>query len=230
MKRILIAGYGGIGKTIASKLHQQGHEITIISRQTDISLYSSINLDLSDADSVQPLTEQLAKHTFDVVINTAAILSNQQHTPEKNLLQCQDDWLLHSVQANVLTSVHLAQALQAHAKKSTMQFIAFSARVGSISDNRMGGWYSYRMTKAMLNMFIKNLHIEWQRFHKETTVIGYHPGTVATELSKPFSSNVPKDKLFSQEQAADYFCAMLENLSPDMSGTVVDWQQKTVLP
>jgi NAD(P)-dependent dehydrogenase (short-subunit alcohol dehydrogenase family) len=107
-------------------------------------------------------------------------------------------------------------------------FAAISARVGSISDNRIGGWYSYRASKAALNMMLKCAAIEIGRTRKHQIMLGLHPGTVDTGLSKPFQSNVPDGKLFSAEQSAGYMLDAIEGASPDQSGSVIDWDGKTV--
>ena len=107
-------------------------------------------------------------------------------------------------------------------------FAAISARVGSISDNRIGGWYSYRASKAALNMILKCAAIEIGRTRKEQIMLGLHPGTVDTGLSKPFQSNVPDGKLFSAEQSAGYMLDVIEGAKADQSGNVIDWDGKTV--
>lgn len=106
--------------------------------------------------------------------------------------------------------------------------MSFSARVSSIGDNHVGGWYSYRMSKSMLNMFIKTLSIEWQRRFPHATVFGYHPGTVDTELSRPFHANVPAHKLFTPDKAADYCLSVLEQTSTSQTGQLFDWQGKKI--
>ena len=102
-------------------------------------------------------------------------------------------------------------------------FAALSARVGSIEDNRLGGWHSYRASKAALNMFIKCMAIEQSRTNKHSIVAGLHPGTVDSRLSKPFQRNVPAGGLFTPADAADKLFTVLEGLSPEDSGGVFAW-------
>jgi NAD(P)-dependent dehydrogenase (short-subunit alcohol dehydrogenase family) len=102
-------------------------------------------------------------------------------------------------------------------------FVALSARVGSISDNYLGGWYSYRASKAALNMVVKSASIEMARSNKYAIVAGLHPGTVATNLSNQFLSRVRSNRLFSSEEAASKLIAIIENLSTDVNGKVVSW-------
>jgi NAD(P)-dependent dehydrogenase (short-subunit alcohol dehydrogenase family) len=107
-------------------------------------------------------------------------------------------------------------------------FAAISARVGSISDNRLGGWYSYRASKAALNMLLKTAAIELGRTRKELVVLGLHPGTVDTGLSKPFQSNVSEGKLFTPEQSARYLLEVIDGVTPEHSGSVLAWDAQTV--
>jgi NAD(P)-dependent dehydrogenase (short-subunit alcohol dehydrogenase family) len=102
-------------------------------------------------------------------------------------------------------------------------FAALSARVGSISDNRLGGWISYRASKAALNQILRTLAIELARTHPHALCVGLHPGTVDTPLSKPFQTGVAADKLFSPAHAARQLIDVLDRLSPDKSGGVFDW-------
>ncbi|NBR34275.1 MAG: short-chain dehydrogenase [Rhodobacteraceae bacterium] len=102
-------------------------------------------------------------------------------------------------------------------------FAALSARVGSISDNQLGGWYAYRASKAALNMILKNAAIEAARRYKLSVVVGLHPGTVDSSLSKPFQGNVREGKLFGPEYAADHLIRVIDNLTPDQSGKCFAW-------
>lgn len=106
----------------------------------------------------------------------------------------------------------------------------FSARVGSISDNKLGGWHSYRMTKAMLNMLIRNIAIECRFKSPGSIIFGYHPGTVNTSLSKPFQSSLNGKSLFSAEQAANYFLNTIEKIKKEDSGFLFGWQYKQIKP
>ena len=109
-------------------------------------------------------------------------------------------------------------------------FATVSARVGSISDNRLGGWYAYRASKAALNMIIKNLSIEVARKNKKAIIVGLHPGTVDSDLSKPFQKHVAKEKLFSPEFSSEKLLQVLQSLKPDCSGKCFAWDGKEVLP
>jgi NAD(P)-dependent dehydrogenase (short-subunit alcohol dehydrogenase family) len=107
-------------------------------------------------------------------------------------------------------------------------FAALSARVGSISDNHLGGWYGYRASKAALNMLLKTASIEYHRTHKSLIIAGLHPGTVDSKLSKPFQANVPKEQLFTPEFAAQQLLQVLGNLTPEDSGNCFDWSGEKI--
>lgn len=221
---IMICGQGGIGQAITKALQDEGHQVYTLSRRTNANL----PLNICDSLSISAIKTYIEKINPNIVINTTGVLADTTHFPEKKLSDIDDQWLLDSIKVNVLSSIHLAQALQAYVKQHPIIFAAFSARVGSISDNRLGGWYSYRMSKAMLNMFLKNLSIEWHRQNKKNIVIGYHPGTVATPLSEQFSKNIPEHKIFSPEQASNYFLKVLATLDAKSNGKILDWQNKII--
>jgi NAD(P)-dependent dehydrogenase (short-subunit alcohol dehydrogenase family) len=111
-------------------------------------------------------------------------------------------------------------------ERSVMAFL--SARVGSISDNRLGGWHAYRASKAALNMLIRNYALEMARRAPEAIILGLHPGTVDTDLSKPFQSGVAQEKLFTAEQCAAYLLDVIAARTPEDSGKVFDWAGKDV--
>jgi NAD(P)-dependent dehydrogenase (short-subunit alcohol dehydrogenase family) len=102
-------------------------------------------------------------------------------------------------------------------------FAVLSARVGSIGDNRLGGWHGYRASKAALNMLIANLAIEMRRTHPLAVIVALHPGTVATSLSEPFQAGVAADKLFSPETSATHLLNVIDRLSPEDSGSFLAW-------
>ncbi len=107
-------------------------------------------------------------------------------------------------------------------------FAALSARVGSIGDNRLGGWYSYRASKAALNQIIRTLSIELAAKHPLAICVGLHPGTVDTALSKPFQTGVPESKLTGPAIAAAHLLYVISRLTPQDSGKVFDWRGEAV--
>jgi len=103
-----------------------------------------------------------------------------------------------------------------------------SARVGSIADNRLGGWVSYRSSKAALNMILKTLSIEYARRFPDAVIAGLHPGTVDSALSAPFQRRVPEDKLFSPAQSVGYMLSVIDRLTPADTGGFFAWDGASI--
>jgi NAD(P)-dependent dehydrogenase (short-subunit alcohol dehydrogenase family) len=121
---------------------------------------------------------------------------------------------------------HLARGSKAHPEKAV--FAALSARVGSISDNRLGGWHAYRASKAALNQILKTCSIELARKAPDALCIGLHPGTVDSALSAPFQRNVPEGKLFTPDYSAQQLLTVVNTLDSKQSGKVFDWAGQEV--
>lgn len=111
--------------------------------------------------------------------------------------------------------------------KQACKIVVFSARVGSISDNKLGGWYSYRASKAAINMLLKSAAVELARSVKNIKLISFHPGTTDSPLSKPFHKNVPANKLFKSEFVAQQLIDIVQNTAIDGQASFVDWQGKS---
>lgn len=232
---ILIAGAnGGIGAALCRQLHGDQHRIFTISRGGQPKHCSDAHLstDLSDAKSVVEIKNWLAEQsiTLDGVICCSGVLHTQQtetepsRGPEKQLSQLTTDWLHQNMLLNVAPSIHLAQAIQQSVtRKASLRWLSLSAMVGSIEDNQLGGWYSYRMTKAALNMFIRNLSIEWGRKSPDSIVAAIHPGTTDTSLSKPFQAGIAADKLYSPELSAQRITNVFNELSQRQHGRLLHW-------
>jgi len=226
---VLIIGYGGMGQALAKQFSQDNHDVHVISRSCTSD--QSTSIDLSNQDTQNALEQVLKEKHYSLIINTIGVLYDGKHQPEKNIGQLDYAWLQQSIDINVLPTMQLVQALsRASTKSKPCKLIVFSARVSSISDNRLGGWYSYRMTKCMLNMFVRNVSIEWKRSFPKWLIASYHPGTVNTQLSKPFQTNVPDNKLFSPEQAAKYCITVIDKLSSQDSGYLFDWKGDLIEP
>ncbi len=159
-----------------------------------------------------------------LVVNCVGLLHNDQQQPEKALRQLNADSLLRYFQVNsigpALLAKHLMPALK-HAEPSL--FATISAKIGSIGDNRLGGWYGYRASKAALNMFLKTAAIEYSRRSPRTTIVMLHPGTTDTQLSKPFQRGVPPEKLFSTERTVSQLITVLSGVTPQDSGAFFSW-------
>ncbi|MEG1029691.1 MAG: SDR family NAD(P)-dependent oxidoreductase, partial [Brevundimonas sp.] len=157
-----------------------------------------------------------------IVAATGVLHSGQ--TPERSWRELTAEHLMRDYRINAvgpaLAARHFLPLLP---RGQRAVFAALSARVGSISDNRLGGWHSYRASKAALNMILKTLSVELARTHPQAVVAGLHPGTVDTALSAPFQRGVKPDKLFSPAFSAARLLAVIEGLTPADSGGVFAW-------
>jgi NAD(P)-dependent dehydrogenase (short-subunit alcohol dehydrogenase family) len=123
----------------------------------------------------------------------------------------------------------ILSALWSLMRSSTQPRVAvLTARVGSLSDNELGGWYSYRASKAALNMMLKCAAIEVRRINKNAKLIAYHPGTVDSPLSKPFQRSVPEGKLFSPEFSAEQLDNLMTSAVPDGRLSYLDWAGQAI--
>jgi NAD(P)-dependent dehydrogenase (short-subunit alcohol dehydrogenase family) len=177
------------------------------------------------------LAEQLGDQGVqpDVVMHCAGILHDQDLAPEKSLAQLQRENLQRVFDVNAFGPLLLAQAmLGLLPRKAPAHFAALSAMVGSISDNRLGGWYAYRASKAALNQLLKTFAIEASRRYPQLCVTSIHPGTTDTDLSRPFQGNVPPGRLYSPEQSAARIMQVVLAGQPADSGRFMNWDGQTI--
>ncbi|MEL6159168.1 MAG: SDR family NAD(P)-dependent oxidoreductase [Cyanobacteria bacterium J06623_5] len=173
------------------------------------------------------LTGQTAGNTashLHFVVNCVGLLHNDQQQPEKALRQLEAENLVNYFQVNSIGPALLAKHLLPLLKHSEPSlFATISAKIGSIGDNRIGGWYGYRASKAALNMFLRTAAIEYRRRSPKTTIVMLHPGTTDTRLSKPFQRGVPPEKLFSTERTVSQLIQVLSNATQEDSGEFFSW-------
>lgn len=183
-----------------------------------------LRLDVTDIASLQAVAATVSAlgSPIDLIINCAGVLHSPEGLrPEKRLQDVSVDSLEEYFRINTIGPLMVIKHLVPLMTRRGRAIIAnLSARVGSIGDNRLGGWYGYRASKSAQNMITKTLSIELKRTHPEMICVGLHPGTVATELSAPFSSRVDPAKLFSPEEAATKLLAVIEKLKPEETGKV----------
>ncbi|MEL0630713.1 SDR family NAD(P)-dependent oxidoreductase [Psychromonas aquatilis] len=157
------------------------------------------------------------------------LLHNQRVMPEKRLQAFNVDSFNEVINANTITPMLWLKNLVPYLSgKQACKIIIFSARVGSISDNKIGGWYSYRASKAATNMLLKSAAIELARSAKNIKLISFHPGTTDSPLSKPFQKNVPEGKLFTREFVASQLFKIVEESQLDGQVSFLDWQGKEI--
>jgi NAD(P)-dependent dehydrogenase (short-subunit alcohol dehydrogenase family) len=165
---------------------------------------------------------------FDLVINCVGFLHDQETQPEKslrdiNIADLQKNFLINSI----VTPLWAKYLKRKFSKTDASVFATLSAMVGSIEENQIGGWYGYRASKAALNMFIKNIAIEFERSRLKTSVISIHPGTTHTDLSEPFSQGV-KHKVWQPVEAAENILNVLESCSEEGSGLFKNWDGRKI--
>ncbi|QQQ50707.1 SDR family NAD(P)-dependent oxidoreductase [Pseudomonas syringae] len=187
-----------------------------------------------DARNEQSL-EALVSETLDgcdhlhLVISTLGILHQDGAKAEKGLAQLTLASLQAAFATNTFAPILLLKHLLPLLRKQPSTFAALSARVGSIGDNRLGGWYSYRASKAALNQLLHTASIELKRLNPASTVLAIHPGTTDTELSQPFQANVPEGQLFEPAFSADRIIEVVGAHGPADSGTFWDWDDKPIV-
>ncbi len=224
----LIVGPGGIGRALAAELARRAPGLRI---RTAGRRGAEIPLDLADDGSLATLAARAAGELapLRVVINSAGLLHDGAIQPEKRLSQVNRQALERSFAVNAFGPLLLAQAIEAALPRDRpVHFASLSARVGSISDNRLGGWYAYRAAKAAQNQLLRTLAIEWQRRLPQACVTLLHPGTTATPLSAPFGRSVPPTALFSPERAAAHLLDVLEGQTAASSGAFLAWDGRPV--
>lgn len=190
-------------------------------------------LDVTDEASIQSVASTLAADgdVLDLLVNTAGLLhADDGMVPEKRLADVQPDALARAFAVNASGPLLLAKHFASLLRRNRPAVLAnLSARVGSIGDNRLGGWYAYRMSKAAQNMATRTLAIELGRRYPGQIVVGLHPGTTDTALSKPFQAHVPEGKLFTAAYAVDCLMRVIERLGPEDSGQVFAWDGKPIV-
>lgn len=228
---------GGLGAAFIEALHDKENvkHIFGFSRSKsgiDLERYSETSVDITDEDSVQKAAEAVENDLHLIIIATGMLHNEDQDIePEKNIRQITADNLHALFDVNTVgPSLVMKHFLPLMPREERSVCAAVSARVGSISDNGIGGWYAYRTSKAALNMMIKTFAIEVGRRYKKAAIIGLHPGTVDTRLSEPFQANVPDKKLFSPAQAAGYLIDVLDKTDTQSTGLIFDWQGEEVKP
>jgi len=188
----------------------------------------TVVLDVTDEAAVVRAAADVAAATdrLHLVVNCAGVLHGGSAglAPEKRLADVRADALAASFAVNAIGPLLVAkhfERLLAHRERAV--YASISARVGSIGDNRLGGWYAYRGAKAAQNMFTKTLAIEWARTRRNVVCVALHPGTTDTELSRPFQANVPPEKLFAPERTVRQLLEVIDRLAPADTGSFLAW-------
>lgn len=191
-RAVVIGATGGIGKAIANCLDQDPNCASMI----ELGRRSAPAIDLEDETSIASAAEQIGKDgPVHLVFDATGILHEDALQPEKALRSIDADAMARVFAINAIGPALLMKHFHRLTPRNSKSVIAsLSARVGSISDNRAGGWYAYRASKAALNMIWKTAAIEVSRLKPHAVCIVMHPGTVATDLSKPYAGSRPVDQ------------------------------------
>ncbi|MBT8413713.1 MAG: SDR family NAD(P)-dependent oxidoreductase [Boseongicola sp.] len=214
MKRALVIGAsGGIGTAISAELSNKGYDVTGLSRSGD-------GLDVTEEASVEAAFARL-EGSFDVIFVATGALEPGGNAPEKAVREVSVEAMEAAFRVNAIgPMLVLKHSLRLLPKTSPSVFAALSARVGSIGDNGIGGWHSYRASKTALNQFIHGAAIELKRTHKQATVVCLHPGTVETDFTAKYAG---RHKTVPATQAAANLVRVIEGLGPAQSGQFYDY-------
>lgn len=227
---IVVGAAGGLGEALADALDEEG-------------LYGAVHrfarrfggarhIDITDEASVAAAAASMAQGPPPALIIVATgVLHDGDHGPERATKALDPVWMARNFAVNAIGPALIAKHfLPLMPKNGRTVFAALSARVGSISDNRMGGWHSYRASKAALNQLIRTIAIEERRRNSSAIVVALHPGTVDTALSRPFQGNVAPGQLFDAGRAAVQLLDVLDGLRPPDSGKLFAWDGAEVAP
>ena len=192
-----------------------------------------MDVDIADEPQLQRLAATLKEKDLqpDQVINCAGVLHDHAAglAPEKRLEDVNLQNLQHSFAVNAFAPILLARhLLPLMPRRQPALFASISARVGSIEDNHLGGWYSYRASKAAQNQLLRTLAVETRRRYPQLCVMALHPGTTDTPLSAPFQRNVPEGKLFSSERAAKQLATIIDHAGEDHHGRFIAWDGQPI--
>ncbi|WP_298918682.1 SDR family NAD(P)-dependent oxidoreductase [uncultured Algimonas sp.] len=230
IRAVVVGSTGGIGAAFVEALAgsdrvEAVHALSRTGASHPFPKVRNLTFDFLDEPSLIAAAQALGEvGPFDLILVATGFLHGSDVQPEKTMRSLDLDAMRRNFEINTfgpaLTAKHFLPLL---ARDRKAVFAALSARVGSISDNRLGGWYSYRASKAALNMMIQTLSIETARRRKQQVVIGLHPGTVDTELSEPFQGNVPEGKLFTPAFSARKLLEVVDRVGPEDTGGLFAW-------
>lgn len=226
---------GGIGQALTDLLVERGIHVWAGSRSGNGQQSAHLTpfaFDLTDEQSVQDAAEAMGENPPQLVIIATGVLTLAGGIgPERSYRKLDPAVMAEVFHLNTIGPAIIAKHMvPLLPRKERSVLAALSARVGSITDNGLGGWHSYRASKAALNMLLKNLAIELARTHKQAIIAGLHPGTVDSDLSKPFQSNLADGQLTEPKESATNLLTVLNGLSADDSGSVFAYDGQLIAP
>ena len=221
---------GGIGRALCDALAARGCErVYAGSRRGEGAQGAAIHpfaFNLRDEASIAAAAAMMRENPPELVIVATGVMTLADGTgPERTYKRLDPATMAEVFALNTIGPALVAKhVLPLMPRSERFVFAALSARVGSISDNRLGGWHSYRASKAALNMLLRNFALEMARTHPLGVIAGLHPGTVDSALSQPFQSGLPQGQLTAPATAADNLLGVLARLAPEHSGRVFDFR------
>lgn len=225
---------GGIGRALCEALAARGTQVIHAGSRSGAApageAMRPFAFDLKDEASIAAIAAAMRDDPPEWVIVASGVLTLADGTgPERSYKKLDPPSMAEVFALNTIGPALIAKHMLALMPRGgAFRFAALSARVGSISDNRLGGWHSYRASKAALNMLIRNFALEMARTHPEGVIVGLHPGTVDSALSQPFQSNLAEGQLTTPEQAATNLLGVLAGLTPEQSGRVFDFRGEEI--
>ncbi|MFC3096377.1 SDR family NAD(P)-dependent oxidoreductase [Alteraurantiacibacter palmitatis] len=226
---------GGIGAAFTRVLADRAVPVSAGSRGGDVPrhhLVAPFTFDLTDESSIAAAAARMADNPPELVLVASGALTLDDGTPPEKSYKAMDAAAMaRALAVNTIGPALIAKhILPLMPRDRRFVFAVLSARVGSISDNRLGGWHSYRASKAALNMLVKNWAIELGRTHKLGAIVALHPGTVETRLSAPFQQGLPPGQLRMRRDAAQALVDVVMQVGPDQSGMLIGWDGEVIAP
>ncbi|KFB09652.1 SDR family NAD(P)-dependent oxidoreductase [Nitratireductor basaltis] len=213
---VVVGASGAIGAAISERL--EGHFKTVLR----LSRSSRPQLDLADEATIAEAADHAAGYgDLRLVVDATGFLHQGEIKPEKSLRALSVEGMEANFRVNAMgPALLMKHFLRRMPREGKVVFATLSAKVGSIGDNRLGGWYSYRASKAALNQFVRTAAIEWSRTHRQSICVALHPGTVESGLSGPFA----KSGLTIQQpdESAAAILALIDRLTPEDTGSFLD--------
>ena len=234
---IVIGAGSAIGRALIERWSREGATpILAVARSVDaMAAVEQLGVQPHQCDyceaALAALAAQLQEQSADItrLVICNGVLQGEGYRPERALNQLETSAMEQVFEVNTFLPMRVLASLAPVLKRSVAPRIAvLSARVGSIGDNGLGGWYSYRGSKAALNMMLRCAALEMRRVNPAAKIMAYHPGTVDTPLSQPFQANVAPEKLFSPARAAEALDAVLSGLKADGELSYLDWRGETI--
>ncbi len=225
---------GGIGAALCKRLAESGAEVVHAGSRSGAApaggAIRPFAFDLADETSIAAAAEAMRADPPDWIIVATGVLTLADGTgPERTYRRLDPASMAEVFAINTIGPALIAKRMLGLMPRGRpFTFAALSARVGSIGDNRLGGWHSYRASKAALNMLLKNFAIEMARTHPESVIVGLHPGTVDSALSAPFQAGLPEGQLTDPGDAAGNLLGVLARLAPAQSGRVFDFRGEEI--